>query len=405
MEKQTNNGYLTRRVTSIAPSLTLAITAKANKLKADGVSIVGFGAGEPDFNTPDYIIEAAKYALDQGYTKYTPASGRLDLKKAICQKLEKENDLLYAPNQIIVSNGAKHSLFNTMLALVEEGDEVIIPAPYWLTYPELVKVAGGVPVYVETTEENAFKLTPEQLEGAITERTKALILNSPSNPTGSVYTRDELFALSEVLEKHDVWVISDEIYEKLNYTGTPHVSIASLSERMYNRTVVINGHSKCFSMTGWRIGYAAAPKPLADAMNALQSHATSNPNSIAQYAAMVALTDPRGKEFEKEMYAEFDARRKLMVETIAGIPGISCVEPSGAFYVLVNVGALYGKRYRGTRIGNALELADKLIDVGVAVIPGTAFGAPDHIRLSYAVSRRDIVEGLTRIRRFVEALS
>ena len=399
-----NKEILTRRAKCITPSLTLAITAKANKMKAEGISVVGFGAGEPDFNTPDYIIEAAKDALDRGLTKYTPSSGRMDLKKAICQKLERDNDLIYAPNQIVVSNGAKHSLFNAMLALVEEGDEVIIPAPYWLTYPELVKIAGGTPVIVETLEENEFKLTPEQLGEAITDRTKALILNSPSNPTGSVYSKDELFALSEVLEKHDVWVISDEIYEKLNYSDIKHTSIASLSEKMYNRTVVVNGHSKCYAMTGWRIGYTASPKIVRDAMDAIQSHGTSNPNSIAQYAAMVALTDDRGTEFLAGMKEEFDARRKFMVSRINAIEGLSCVEPKGAFYVLVNVSSLFGRKADGFRINNCLELADKLLDAGVAVVPGDAFGAPGHMRLSYAISMQDIATGLDRIEAFIKEL-
>ena len=395
---------LTRRVKCISPSLTLAITAKANKMKAEGIDVVSFGAGEPDFNTPDYILDAAKVALDRGMTKYTPSSGRNDLKKAICEKLEKDNDLVYAPNQIVVSNGAKQSLFNAILALVEEGDEVIIPAPYWLTYPELVKVAGGTPVFVQTREEDCFKLTPEQLEAAITPKTKVLILNSPSNPTGSVYGKDELFALSEVLEKHDLWVISDEIYEKLNYSSVKHTSIASLSEKMYNRTVVVNGHSKCFSMTGWRIGYTASPKIVRDAMDALQSHATSNPNSIAQYAALVALTDARGETFLAEMKAEFDARRKFMVKRVREIRGLSCTEPEGAFYVLVNVSELYGKSVGHFRINNGLELADKLLDAGVAVVPGAAFGAPDHVRLSYAISMKDIETGLGRIESFVKGL-
>ena len=395
---------ITNRAKNVSPSLTLAITAKANKLKESGVDIVSFAAGEPDFNTPDYIIGAAKDALDRGLTKYTPSSGRMDLKKAVCAKLEKDNDLIYAPNQIVISNGAKHSLFNAMLALVEEGDEVIIPAPYWLTYPELVKIAGGTPVIVETTEENAFKMTAEQLEAAITDRTKVLILNSPSNPTGSVYTKDELFALSEVLERHDVWVISDEIYEKLNYSEIRHTSIASLSEKMYNRTVVVNGHSKCYAMTGWRIGYTASPKIVRDAMDAIQSHGTSNPNSIAQYAAMVALTDARGDAFLAEMKQEFDARRKFMVSRINAIEGLSCIEPLGAFYVLVNVSPLFGRRADGFRINNCLELADKLLDAGVAIVPGDAFGAPGHMRLSYAISMADIAEGLDRIEAFVRAL-
>lgn len=394
---------LSKRVSSIQPSLTLAITAKANQMKSEGISIIGFGAGEPDFNTPDYIIKSAKEALDKGITKYTPASGTLQLKQAICQKFKNDNGLDYSPEQIVISNGAKHSLHNALLAIVEEGDEVLVPSPFWLTYPELVALAGGTTKYIETTEEQGFKLMPEALEKAITDKTRVIILNSPNNPTGAVYTEEELRAIAKVIESHeDLYVISDEIYECLVY-GEKHFSIAKVSEEMYNRTIVVNGVSKTYAMTGWRIGYLACPKEVAKAIGSLQSHATSNPNSIAQYATITALTG--GKDIIAKMIAVFDDRRKFMVERVNQIDGISCKAPGGAFYVMVNISKLYGKSYKGQKITDSITFADALLNTGVAVVPGIAFGASDFVRLSYAISKEDIAEGLNRIEKFIKELN
>lgn len=397
------NSIIAERVAGITPSLTLSITAKAKKMKAEGISVIGFGAGEPDFNTPQYIIEAAKKALDKGLTKYTESSGILELKKAIAKKFEKDNGLTYETNQIIVSNGAKHSLFNAIVALINKGEEVIIPAPYWLTYPELVKLAEGVPVYIETKQENGFKVTPEELLKTITSKTKMFILNSPSNPTGTVYTKEELIALGKILTEKGIYIVSDEIYEKLIYKGE-HVSIASLSQELYNNTVVVNGLSKSYSMTGWRIGYLAASKEIAAAIDAVQSHATSNPNSIAQYASVEAMTNPQGDVFLAEMVKTFDERRKYMVQRINSIKNVCCYEPDGAFYVMVNVSKLKGKVYKGGIIKNTIDLAEKMLDYGIAVVPGIAFGDDDYIRLAYAISLDDIKAGIDRIEKFVNDL-
>lgn len=390
---------LTKRIEQISPSLTLAITAKAKKMKEEGISVIGFGAGEPDFNTPDYIIDAAKKALDDGMTKYTPAAGMLKLQQAISDKLKKDNGLSYEPTQIVISNGAKHSLYNAIMALVEDGGEVIIPAPYWLTYPELVKLAGGVPVIAETCEKNDFKITPEQLQKAITKKTKALILNSPSNPTGSVYSRKELEALSEVVQKSGISVVSDEIYEKLVYDGAEHVSIAAVNPAIKDQVILINGMSKTYSMTGWRIGYLAAPLAVAKAIGSMQSHATSNPNTVAQCASIAALSG--GEAFLKQMVETFDARRRYMVERISKIAGLRCIVPKGAFYVFVNIADLFGKTVGAKRITDSISAADIMTDYGVAVVPGVAFGADSYMRLSYAISMEDIREGLDRIEKFV----
>ncbi len=394
---------ISHRAANITPSVTLAITAKAKKMKADGISVIGFGAGEPDFGTPDFIVEAAKKALDENFTKYTPSSGMPALRQAIADKLRRENGLSYEPSQIIVSNGAKHSLFNAMAATVDPGDEVIIPSPYWLTYPELVRLCDGVPVFVRTEEELGFKLSPAALEAAITPKTKWLILNSPSNPTGAVYSREELSALAEVCIRRDIGVISDEIYEKLVYAGAEHVSIASLPG-MAERTVVVNGLSKSCAMTGWRIGYLAAPKEIAKAVDGLQSHATSNANSIAQAASVAAITNPEEDRFLHRMVEAYDARRKFMFQAVSAIPGLSCHEPKGAFYLFVNVSGILGKTCRGKVLKDAVDVADQMLESGVAVVPGNAFGAPDHIRLSYALSMEDIREGMKRIAAFAALL-
>ena len=391
------------RISAIAPSLTLAISAKAKAMKEAGESVVSFGVGEPDFNTPEHIVDAAKSALDSGYTKYTPSSGLLSLRKSIAEKFKKDNGLSYEPSQIIVSNGAKHSIFNACYAVIEEGDEVIIPAPYWLTYPEVVKVCGGVPKYIECAKENKFKFTAEELEKAITPKTKMLIFNSPSNPTGAVYTEEEVRAIAKVCVENEIFVLSDEIYEKLCYNGVKPFSIGACSEEMYNLTVTINGVSKSYAMTGWRIGYLGAPKDIAKAIDSFQSHATSNACSIAQYATLEALLSPESEI--DEMVEIFDNRRKKLLELITDIDGVEAVEPDGAFYVMLVVGGLYGKSYNGKKIKDSIAFADLLLEAEkVATVPGISFGAPDCLRLSYALSDADIEEGLKRIKRFVEAL-
>ncbi len=395
---------IAKRAKQISPSLTLEITARAKKMKADGMRVVSFAAGEPDFNTPDYIIEAGHKALEMGLTKYTPAAGTVELRNAICAKLKNDNALDYDKSNIVVSNGGKHSLFNAFMAILEPGDEVIVPSPYWLSYPELVKMAGGVPVFVQTKPENSFKLTPDELEKAITDKTKAFILNNPNNPTGAVYTRSELNALAAVIEKHEIFVVSDEIYEKLTYERRHH-SIAAYSDILKERTIVINGLSKTYSMTGWRIGYAAADEHIASAMSSMQSHSTSNANTIAQYASTVALSDKyHGDAFLEDMRATFDARRALMMLRLQRL-GIKYIEPKGAFYVMASVKEFEGKSIEGQRIRSAYDFASLLLEqVQVAVIPCEGFGAPDYIRLSYAASEKDIERGLDAIASFLAQL-
>lgn len=395
---------ISKKISSIKPSLTLEITAKAKKMKAAGVSIVGFGAGEPDFNTPDYIIDAAKKALDIGFTKYTPASGMPELKDAICKKLLRDNGLNYLPEQIVISSGAKSSLYHAICALVEDGDEVIIPSPYWLTYPELVGLAGGKSVFVKTKPENGYKITASELESAITDKTKCFILNSPNNPTGAVYDKDEIEQLAKVVEKYGIYVISDEIYEKLVYDGQKHYSIAAYSEFLKEHTVVVNGMSKSYSMTGWRIGYIAAPTLISKAVSSMQSHTTSNACSIAQYASVEALNSAESESFIKTMQETFDNRRKLMVSLLKEISGVKVIEPKGAFYVFIDVSETFGKSFEGQKITGSLSFADAALKKGVAVIPGAAFGDDDCIRLSYAISNDDIVEGIKRLKSFITEL-
>ncbi len=397
------NRRIASRMSAISPSLTLAITAKAKAMKAAGEPVVSFGVGEPDFNTPKNIIDAAKAALDKGYTKYTPSSGLLPLRKAICEKFKKDNGLDYEPSQIIVSDGAKHSIFNACFALIEEGDEVIIPAPYWLTYPEVVKVCGGVPVYLECRKEDKFKFTPARLAAAITPKTKMLIFNSPSNPTGAVYTEEEVRAIAKVCEEKEIFVLSDEIYEKLCYDGVKPFSVAACSEKMKELTVTVNGVSKTYAMTGWRVGYLAAPKDVAKAIDSFQSHATSNACSISQYAAIEALASP-AEEVQK-MVDVFAERREKMLARIEKIDGVSAVEPYGAFYVMLVIGDLYGKSYKGKKIDGSIAFSDALLEAEkVATVPGISFGADDCLRLSYSLSSEDIEEGLNRIERFVSQL-
>ncbi len=395
---------IANRMTTLSPSLTLAISAKAKAMKEAGEKVVSFGVGEPDFNTPEHIISAAKVALDKGHTKYTPSSGLLPLRKAICEKFKKDNGLCYEPSQIIVSNGAKHSIFNACYAVLEEGDEVIIPAPYWLTYPEVVKVCGATPVYLECKKENKFKFSAEDLKAMITPKTKMLIFNSPSNPTGAVYNEEEVRAIAKVCEEAEIFVLADEIYEKLCYNGVKPFSIAKCSEKMQDLTIVINGVSKTYAMTGWRVGYLAAPKDIAKAIDSFQSHATSNACSISQYATIEALAS--SDEEIQEMVNVFDNRRAKLLKLIAEIDGVASVEPDGAFYVMLVVDGLYGKSYQGKVIDNSIAFADALLESEkVATVPGVSFGADDCVRLSYALSEADIEEGLARIKRFVEGLA
>lgn len=390
----------------VAPSLTLAITAQANKLKAQGVDIVGFTAGEPDFRTPEYIVDAAKEALDKGFTKYTPASGTAELKKAVCSKLERENGLIYAPENIVISSGAKQSLYNVMQILLDEGDEVIIIKPYWLTYPEIIKLNGGVPVYVDTKAEKGFIPDINDIEKAVTSKTKAIIVNSPNNPTGAVYSEEEIRAVARLAQKYDLWIVSDEIYEKLVYDGKKHVSFASVSEDAKSRTFVVNGLSKAYAMTGWRIGYVAAPDAeSAKAMGSIQSHETSNPNSVAQYASVAALGSEGDKVIDS-MVRVFDERRKLMLSLLEGIKYIKPVAPSGAFYVMIDVSGIIGRSVNGEIITTPMQLSKVLIEnANVAVIPGECFGANEYIRLSYSLSDDKIIEGIKRIKAFTEKIN
>lgn len=394
---------ITRRISVVSPSLTLAITAKAKAMKAEGEDVVSFGVGEPDFATPGHIVAAAEDALRKGYTKYTPSSGLPVLKKAICRKFEQENGLSYEPSQIVVSNGAKHSVFNVCYALVEEGDEVIIPSPYWLTYPEAVKLCGGVPVFVQCFAENSFKMTAEQLEKAITPKTKMLIFNSPCNPTGAVYTEAEICAIADVCVKHGVFVLADEIYEKLLYNGAKHFSIAAASPEMKNLTVTVNGVSKSYAMTGFRVGYLAAPKDIAAAIDSFQSHATSNACTVSQYATIEALSSPRSEI--DEMVNVFARRRELLLSLIEKTDGAKYVSPDGAFYVMMDVSSAYGKVVNGEEIKGSVSFSSALLaEEKVAVVPGEAFGADNYVRLSYSLSEEDIKKGMARIKAFFERL-
>ncbi len=392
---------LSTKFSAIAPSLTLEITAKANELKAKGESIVSFSAGEPDFNTPENIRNVAVERIGKGGNGYTAASGLPLLKQAVSAKLLRDNGLSYDISQIVISNGAKHSISNALLAVTNPGDEILVPAPYWVSYVELVKMAGGSPVIVESSALNSFKVTAEQLEKSITAKTKALILNSPNNPTGSVYTREELAAIGEVAVRHDLYIISDEIYEKLVY-DKKHISIASLSDDLYQRTIVVNGLSKAYAMTGWRIGYSASNVKLAKLMSNIQSHETSNPNTIAQYAGVEALNSEKSAEAVESMRQEFSRRMEIMTSLLDEIDGIGYVRPSGAFYVMVDVSAYYTPK---NGIDSSTSFAARLLEQEkVAVIPGIAFGANEYIRLSYATSEEVIRTGIARIGKFVKGL-
>jgi len=394
---------LSEKAKAVKPSSTLAITAKAKELKKSGVDVVGFGAGEPDFNTPKNICNAAIKAIETGFTKYTPASGTNELKAAISKKFRDFNGLDYAPNQIVISNGGKHALTNIFDAILNPGDEVIIPAPYWLSYPEMVKLSDGVPVFVYGAKENGYKITAEQLDKVVTDKTKAFVLNSPSNPTGMVYSKKELQALAEVIVKRDIYVIADEMYEYLTYDKAKHVSIASLGEDIYKHTITCSGLSKSYAMTGWRIGYTGSSVEIAKLMSAMQSHATSNPNSIAQFASVEALTGPQ--DDVKKMRDEFDKRRVHMYERVKAMPYVDVMKPEGAFYVFIDMSEALKKSYKGEKLETSAKLAEFLLnDYAVAVIPCADFGFPTHIRLSYAISMEQIDKGLDRIEAFLKEL-
>ncbi|MCT8976795.1 pyridoxal phosphate-dependent aminotransferase [Clostridium sp. CX1] len=392
-----------RKAEQIAPSITLAITAKAKKMRSEGIDVIGFGAGEPDFNTPEHIQEAAIKAIKNGFTKYTPTSGIMELKEAIIEKFKKDNGLSYNASQIIVSTGAKQCLANAFEATLNPGDEVIVPVPYWVSYPELIKLADGVPVFVQTKEEKDFKYTIEELNKVVTDKTKMIIINSPNNPTGTVYTKEELESLANFAKEKDILILADEIYEKLIYGNTKHESIASLSEDAYKRTIVINGVSKAYSMTGWRIGYAAASEEIVKLMSNIQSHTTSNPSSIAQYASVEALNG--NSSDMDEMITEFKKRRDYMVDKINSIDGLSCIKPEGAFYVMVNISRLFGKKVDGIEIKDSMGFSDLLLEKQkVAVVPGIGFGLDNYVRLSYATSMENIKNGLDRIENFTGML-
>ena len=396
------NNAISQKAQNISPSLTLAITAKANKLKAEGVDVVSFTVGEPDFNTPDFIVRAAKEALDKGFTRYTAVAGIPQLRQAICDKLARDNGLSYRSNQIVVGSGAKHSIYNALMAILNDGDEVIIVAPYWLSYPELITLCGGVPKVIETTAASGYKLTAEALIKAICTKTKAIILNSPCNPSGVVYTQRELQGLAAVIEKADIYAISDEIYEKLIYDGVAHYSIASFSDKLREKTIVVNGVSKAYAMTGWRIGYTASNGALASSIDNIQSQTTSNANSVAQHAAVVALGSSEGEAFIGQIKGIFERRRDLLLSILDGIGGISYIKPQGTFYVMVNVSGFFGKDLHGVRVKTASDISELLVEhAAVVTVPCEAFGAPNYIRLSYCLDEKDIKKGAIRLKDFL----
>lgn len=391
---------ISERLQIITPSATLKLNARVQELVAEGRDVVKFGVGEPDYPTPDHIKAKGIEAIHANKTTYTPTTGIPELREAVCRKFLEDNGLEYEPSQIIVSVGAKQCIYNALMALVNDGDEVLVPAPFWVSYPEQVKLAGGIPVIVETTEETAFKLTPEILKDAITSRTKAIILNSPSNPTGSVYTREELAALGSILRENEIWGILDEIYESLVYDGVEHVSLATASPEMKDYSIVINGVSKAYAMTGWRVGYAGGPSEVISAMSKVQGHATSNTASMSQWAALAALEGP--KDLINEMIEEYNRRRLYMVERLNNIPGFECDPPDGAFYVFPNVNELIGRQLGGRKLTDADMLAEILLEeVYVAVVPGSGFGAPENLRFSYSTSMESIEEGLDRLEKLL----
>ena len=388
------NYKISSRASSLAPSLTLAIDSKAKEMKARGIDVVGFGAGEPDFDTPQHIKDAAAKALAEGFTKYTASSGIPELRQAIADKFKRDNGLAYQPSQIIVSCGGKHSCYNTVLATCQDGDEVIIPAPYWLSYPEMAKLAGATPVILPTSDKTEFKVTPEQLRAAITSNTRLFVLNTPSNPTGTVYTPDEVRALADVCIERGVLILSDEIYEHLLYDGAKHRSVASFSQAHYDHTILVHGFAKSWSMTGWRLGFLAAPEPIAKAIDAIQSHSTSNPTSFAQKGAVAALTGPQ--THLTGWLAEYAIRRGVAHQKLNAMPGVTCVNSKGAFYLFPNIA--------GTGLKSTEFCARLLEQQKVAAVPGIAFGADDYIRISYATSLQNIEKGLDRMDKFVRSL-
>ena len=394
------NLTISKKAESISPSPTLSLDAKFKQMKKQGIPVVGFGAGEPDFETPDRIKNAAIDAINKGMTRYTPAAGTLELRQAICDKFKRDLGIDYTVNNIVVSNGGKHSLTNVFMCICNPGDEVIIPSPFWVSYPEMVKMADGKPVFINTTEEDGFKFSAKQFEEAITDKTRAIVVNSPSNPTGMIYTKDELKAITDIAVKNNVYIIFDEIYEKLVYEGE-HINPATFGDEAKELTVIVNGLAKAYAMTGWRIGFTAANEKLTKAMSSLQSHATSNPNSIAQAAAIEALLGDQSEI--GPMCAEYIKRKNYMVERINGIDGISCLNPNGAFYIFMNVKALLGKEHYGKMINSAQELCDDMLDRAlVALVPSEGFGIEGYARLSYATSMEDIIEGLNRIEKYIK---
>ncbi len=394
---------LSRKAMAVKPSSTLSITAKAKKMREEGIDVVGFGAGEPDFPTPENICEAAKRAIDEGFTKYTPASGTVALRQAVSDKFLRFNHLNYSPSEIVISNGGKHSLTNIFEAILNPGDEVIIPSPFWLSYVEMIKLADGVPVTVRCPKEQNYKITGSQLRYAINDRTKALVLNTPNNPTGMIYTRKELEEIAAIAVEKDIYVIADEMYENLIYEDQEFVSIASLNDEIFKRTITCSGVSKSYSMTGWRIGYVGAPREIARLMGSIQSHQASNPNSIAQAAATEALNGPQ--ETVEAMRKEFDRRRIYMYDRIQKMPHVSCIKPMGAFYTFVDFSECFGLSYKGEEIYDIAQIAKALLDdYQTAVVPCGDFGADDHIRLSYAISMENIEKGLNRIEKFLNDL-
>jgi len=393
---------ISNRAKAVPPSPTLAVTAKAAELKAKGIDVIGFGAGEPDFDTPDYIKDAAIKALREGKTKYTPAAGIMELRKAIADKLKRENQLDYAPEQVVVNIGGKHSVYQAIQAVVDPDDEVLLPTPYWVTYPEAIKLAGGRVKVIKTNRENDYKVTPELLAGAISKKTVMFILNSPNNPGGFTYTPEELAALAKVLEGTDIWVLSDEIYEKLVYGQTRFVSFASLSKDAYQRTLTINGFSKAFAMTGWRLGYVAGPLEVIKAISRLQDHMTSNPVTFAQYAAMAALGQ-QGNSTIEAMRQEFERRGRYMAERLNSIKGVYCPQPTGAFYCFPDVSAHYGRKINGTAITDSMSFTSALLEqANVAVVPGLPFGCDQNVRLSFACSMKQIEAGMDRFARWLQ---
>ena len=394
---------LSKLANTLKPSATLAITAKAKELRSQGVDVIGFGAGEPDFDTPDNIKEAAKESIDSGFTKYTAASGTNELKESIIKKIEADYNLKYKTNEVLVGSGAKHVLYNLFQVLVDKGDEVLIPSPYWVSYPEQVKIAGGKPIILQGSQESNFKISKKQMKDAITNKTKILVLNYPANPTGTTYNRQELEEFAEVALENNLIIISDEIYDKIIYKDEKHISFPQLGNGIKDSTILVNGVSKTYSMTGWRIGYAAGNSKVISAMNNLSGQSTSNPTSISQKAAEEAFSG--SQDAIKPMLEEFRERRDYITSSLNEIDGIECVLPEGAFYVFPDISSFFGKRYNGKTISNSIEISDFLLDVAkVAVVPGIEFGSDNHIRISYATSMSDIKEGMKRIKESLETL-